>query len=147
VDWHVPNKPRSVSGFTRKTIEKAQEATLKRAADDIVREFPIRSVEAEPEPVKRLNNDEILNFLIIEGLRPGAAEELTSAFRRIRLLARYYFDKCKWQDIREHETRTFLVMPLLLALGWSEQQIKIELSVKGMGRIDVACFFAILCSQ
>jgi hypothetical protein len=140
VDWHVPDKPRSVSGFTRNTIQNVWQTELKQAADQIIKEFPIRSAQAEPEPVERLNDDEILNFLIIEGLRPGAAEELTSAFRRIRLLARYYFDKCKWQDIREHETRTFLVMPLLLALGWSEQQIKIELSVKGIGRIDVACF-------
>ena len=32
-------------------------------------------------------------------------------------------------------------MPLLLALGWAEQQLKIELSVPGAGgRIDVACF-------
>jgi hypothetical protein len=44
-----------------------------------------------------------------------------------------------WEDVREHETRTFLVIPLLLALGWSEQQIKIELSCSG-GRIDIACF-------
>ena len=44
-------------------------------------------------------------------------------------------------DIREHETRSFLVLPLLLALGWSEQQIKIELGVKGeRKRIDIACF-------
>jgi hypothetical protein len=41
--------------------------------------------------------------------------------------------------VREHETRTFLIMPLLLALGWAAQQVRIELGVSG-GRVDVACF-------
>jgi len=35
----------------------------------------------------------------------------------------------------EHEARTFLVVPLLQALGWSEQKIKIE-----WDHIDVALF-------
>ena len=30
------------------------------------------------------------------------------------------------EDISEHETRTFLIVPLLLALGWPEQRLKIE---------------------
>jgi len=140
VDWHVPNKPWSVSGFTQNAIQEVRQAALKQAADDILRQFPIRVPDPEPEDVEKLTDEEILDFLITEGLRPAAAEELTSAFRRIRLLATYYFYKCDPHDIREHETRTFLIMPLLLALGWSEQQIKIELGVKGVGRIDVACF-------
>jgi hypothetical protein len=35
----------------------------------------------------------------------------------------------------EHETRTFLITPVLLALGWSEQKIKIEWK-----NMDVALF-------
>ncbi len=35
----------------------------------------------------------------------------------------------------EHETRTFLITPLLVALGWSEQRIKIE-----WDKLDVALF-------
>ena len=31
------------------------------------------------------------------------------------------------------------MIPLLLALGWAEQQLKIEFPVQG-GRVDVACF-------
>jgi hypothetical protein len=41
--------------------------------------------------------------------------------------------------VREHETCTFLVVPLLLALGWAEQQMKIELHCS-QGKIDIACF-------
>jgi type I site-specific restriction endonuclease len=72
-------------------------------------------------------------------LRPANAEELTDTLRRIRLLAGYYYRDCDWDDIREHEARTFLIIPFLIALGWSEQQIKIELGVKD-GRIDIAGF-------
>ena len=140
VDWHVPSKPRSVSGFTRNTIQNVWQTPLRRAADDLLKHCPTHTLEPEPPVVEPLADGEILDFLITEGLRPSAAEDLTSAFRRIRLLAKYYSDNCDPHDIREHETRTFLIMPLLLALGWSEQQIKIELALKGVGRIDVACF-------
>ena len=64
---------------------------------------------------------------------------MTTTLRRIRLLADYYYHNCRWEDVREHEARTFLVVPLLLALGWAEQQLKIELPC-GQGRIDVAGF-------
>jgi len=77
--------------------------------------------------------------LITEGLRPGTADELTNTLRRIRLLAEYYYNNCEWSDVREHETRSFLILPLLLSLGWAEQQVKIELPAGG-GRADVACF-------
>ena len=57
------------------------------------------------------------------------------------MLASYYYNLGyeRWSDIREHETRSFLIIPLLLALGWAEQQMKIELSCSA-GRVDVACF-------
>jgi hypothetical protein len=77
--------------------------------------------------------------LVNEGLRTDLAVALTSTLSRIRLLAKYYYDHCEWSDVREHETRTFLVAPLLLALGWAEQQLKIELPVSG-GKVDIACF-------
>lgn len=93
----------------------------------------------EPPATGPVNDDTILGFLIEQGLRVSAADELTEALRRIRLLAKYYYNNGRWQDIREHETRTFLVVPLLLALGWAEQQLKIELPVPG-GRVDIACF-------
>jgi hypothetical protein len=139
VDWHVPKKPRTVRGFNRHTIQKVWLPSLIAEADKLLT-LPVHPHEKEPQPTEKVADAEILGFLVNEGLRPAAAEELTQAFNRIRLLAQYYKDECEWEDIREHETRTFLVMPLLLALGWSEQQLKIELTAKGVGKIDVACF-------
>lgn len=143
VDWHVPGKPVEASsiGLTRGTIVKVGKQSLKQIADSVIMETLIQHTrEDEPAPTKKVEDVEILEFLIREGLRPASAEELTSAFRRIRLLARYYYNDCRWSDIREHETRTFLIMPLLLALGWAEQQIKIELGIDERKRVDVACF-------
>jgi hypothetical protein len=140
VDWRVPKRPRTVREFfNRNTICKLGLPALRAEADKLLT-LPVHPHDKEPQPTELVTDAEILDFLINKGLRPAAAEELTQAFNRIRLLARYYRNQCEWEDIREHETRTFLVMPLLLALGWSEQQLKIELTAKGVGKMDVACF-------
>jgi len=139
VDWCVPPAPVPASGLTRSTIEQVRKRDLIAAAEEILK-LEVRRDFREPKATEKLTDHAILNFLIKQGLRPSAAEELTQAFNRIRLLANYYKTECRWDDVREHETRTFLVMPLLLALGWSEQQIKIELAAKGVGKVDVTCF-------
>jgi hypothetical protein len=140
VEWHFPDKFIQTTALTRSTIQRVNQPHLIAQADEVLRTVPpITEVAVDPPPPRSVEDSEILEFLIREGLRPAQAEDLTSAFRRIRLLATYYYESCRWTDVREHETRTFLIMPLLLALGWAEQQIKIELGVSG-GRVDVACF-------
>lgn len=140
VEWHVPPEPIQTSALTRATIQRVNQPHLVQVADTVLGSVPPKTeIAADPPPTRRVEDAEILEFLIREGIRPGQAEDLTSAFRRIRLLATYYRQNCRWSDVREHETRTFLIMPLLLALGWAEQQVKIELGVSG-GRVGVACF-------
>ena len=127
--------------MVRSTIQGVHHQGLQALADKIIAEVPATEPELlEPAGADNVRDEDILAFLVREGLRPGAAEELTSALRRIWSLARYYYDKGQWDVVREHETRTFLTMPLLLALGWAEQQIKIELPVGGNQRADIACF-------
>lgn len=140
VEWHVPTAPLPVSGLTRATIQGLNRPDLVVAAQNILAMPKQPATKPEPRPTQTLTDEQILEFLICEGLRPAAAEELTATFNRIRRLARYYYEQCAWDDVREHETRTFLIAPLLIALGWSEQQIKIELAADNRGRIDMACF-------
>ncbi|WP_431855324.1 hypothetical protein [Azospirillum sp.] len=141
VNWRVPTQPVPVSGLTRTTIQRVHQRTIRDVADQILSSAPKAPPPVpEPGPTKDVEDTTILRFLIRSGLRPGAAEELTVALNRIRLLASYYYDNLDWAQVREHETRTFLIVPLLLALGWAEQQIKIELPVPGTGRADLACF-------
>jgi hypothetical protein len=140
VDWHVPDEPIDVQGLTRSTIQRVNQPHLRETALRVLDDYALSPIlTPEPPPTNKIADDDMLEFLVREGLRPSAAEDLTDAFRRIRLLARYYYNDCDWKDVREHETRTFLIIPLLVALGWPEQRMKIELGVKN-GRVDIACF-------
>jgi hypothetical protein len=139
VDWREPPaKPLKTKGLTQKAITRANQPEHINLGNSLLSR-PIQAFDPEPEPTRLIPDDEILKFMISQGLRPSAADELTNTVRKIRLLADYYRNECWWEDVREHETRTFLVVPLLLALGWAEQQMKIELPCSG-GRIDTACF-------
>lgn len=137
VDWHKSPHPIPATGLNQGTIQRTHKAELRRIADDCLASHPVLVVEPEPISASPVNDEQILRTLVSAGLRIGAADDLTETLRRIRLLARYYYDECEWEKVREHETRTFLVVPLLLALGWAEQQLKIELPCDG-GRIDIA---------
>jgi hypothetical protein len=138
VEWHVPDQAELAPGLRMGTIYQTNRSEHLQVAARLLA-APLRAAVGEPSPTQPVGDDAMLSFLIQQGLRVAAADELTNALRRIRLLAEYYYNNWRWQDIREHETRTFLVVPLLLALGWAEQQLKIELPVQG-GRVDVACF-------
>jgi hypothetical protein len=149
VEWHREPAPRPVTGLTIGAIKKVapHQTQLRAIADDILRTAPTCPVEQEPQPTPPLSVEEMLDLLIRLGLRPANALELTGTLEKVRLLARYYYNHCSWADVREHEARAFLIIPFLIALGWSEQQIKIELGVKkarrggtGGGRLDIACF-------
>lgn len=138
VEWHVSPQPVPAQGLRQGTIyQSAQPQHL--AAAQALLAGPAAPLTAEPTTTEPIDDDKLLSYLIRIGLPVSSADELTEALRRVRLLAHYYYNNWDWAEIREHETRTFLVTPLLLALGWSEQQLKIELPAPG-GRVDVACF-------
>lgn len=139
VDWHVPAQPIAVTGFTRHTIQQARIPELIAEAEKLLR-GPVSPHEPEPEPCNPISDEQMVEFLIGQGLRITNAEDLTATLSRIRRLVNYYYGhEAGWEEVREHETRTFLIVPLLLALGWSEQAIKIEHPVPG-GRVDLALF-------
>ena len=138
VNWHLPDKPTATDGLTIATIQRLPQDKHKKIVDDILL-LPANSCEPEPLETKVIGDQQLLEHLVAEGLRTSSADELTNTLRKIRLLAQYYHTKCQWGDVREHETRSFLVIPLLLALGWSEQQLKIELPCS-KGKVDIACF-------
>lgn len=138
VDWHVPGKPIATSGLKRATIQRLPQDKHRKIVDDLLL-LPVHDCDPEPAETNIIRDDQILEHLIGEGLRVSSADELTNTIRKIRLLAQYYYANPWWEDVREHETRSFLVIPLLLALGWSEQQLKIELPCS-KGKVDIACF-------
>jgi len=143
VEWYRLRKPiPASSGLGIGTIMKAADSDIQRKADNIIANDPQVGYKPKPnlDDISPLKDKEIIEFLVSEGFRPRNAEELTNTFNRIRLLANFYYHKCRWEEVREHETRTFLIMPLLFALGWSEQLLKIELGIGGRKRVDIAAF-------
>ena len=76
---------------------------------------------------------DILDPLINKGVRIQDAENIVRAIARIIRLTSWY--KENDSDTLEAEIVTFLVVPLLISLGWSEQKIKIEYN-----NIDIAIF-------
>lgn len=138
VEWHISPRPVPAQGLRQGTIYQSAQPQHLAVARELLAN-PATAPAAEPGPTEAIDDEKLLSFLIQIGLPVSRADELTEALRRIRLLAHYYYNNWNWAEIREHETRTFLVTPLLLALGWSEQQLKIELPAPS-GRVDVACF-------
>lgn len=144
VDWKKPEGgPISVTGFPSilRPLFKTGTPEPRKEAERILATgyTPKETGYKEPEKTKKVTDQKLLETLVREGLSTSSANELTNAVAKIRLLADYY-RSYGGEEILEHEARTFLVIPLLLALGWSEQQIKIELSGGKGKKIDIVCF-------
>jgi hypothetical protein len=141
VEWRrMPKQTKLPGELSRGTIMRINNPEIAALAEKILATTPPEPVLPEPAVADKLTDTEIISFLVKEGLRPSAAAELTETFNRIRYLVEYYHAEITHGDIKEHETRTFLVAPLLLALGWSEQQLKIEYATGDGLRADIACF-------
>ena len=142
VNWKEPKKVACVKGLSsRGTISRIHNSNPKKVADEILATGCSPKKIKEPEETKKVPVKELLETLCREGLIKSPADELQKKVDHIRQLAKDYSEHYPYNaNIPEHEARTFLVVPLLLALGWSEQQIKIELSGGKRKRIDIACF-------
>ena len=142
VEWRQLGEPLNPKGLTMGTIRRVNKVSLR---EQILATYEsgmlIENRKPDPVVTNEVSDEEIVSALINEGLSPLQSEGLVQAFGRIRRLANFYRSHRR-EDVGEHEARTFLVVPLMLALGWSEQRMKIELGVRGEGRIDLACFEA-----
>jgi hypothetical protein len=127
LDWCKPAQPIQTTGLTRGTIRGVNQPHLLTLTEEVlVSNAPTTTYEEEPGETKEVGDNSLIGELVQLGLRPGAAEDLTQTLRRIRLLAQFYLRR-DWDLTNEHDARTFLVVPLLIALGWAEQRMKVEL--------------------
>jgi len=96
-----------------------------------------RPLASKPLPIpKPLMLDELGGELFAKGLPNDAVDEVLSALSRQRRLSTWYNrngEECGRPS--EHEVVAHMILPLLLALGWSEQLLAVE-----WGRIDLAAF-------
>ncbi len=138
VEWHQPAQPVTVSGMSRSPLVRVNKIDPIDAANDILSNYPPLKIEPDPVATSPVTDEMLCSYLIAEGWSTHDAEQFRFSLQPIVLLAEYYREKNL--EIREHEIRTLLIIPLLLALGWSEKNLKIEYTASKGGRIDIACF-------
>lgn len=76
--------------------------------------------------------DELSEFLFDKGVASGSIESLLREIDELVRIAKWYK---KFDNPSESETVSYLVVPLLRALGWTPQKMAIE-----WNRVDVALF-------
>ena len=136
VKWYLPKKEISFdkSVLVRRTLTNCyNEAVIDRIKTEEFEYYPTTIDYKKLKPPKQITTTNITQSLIDYGLRIQDAENIAQTIQRIIKLTKWYHDNDYW--VLEHEIRTFLVIPLLISLGWSEQKIKIEYN-----KIDIAIF-------
>jgi len=134
VDWRVPARPVKIKGLSPGTFKGFHLLHVKKAIDKIISTGEIHPSSSQiPKPANKLTDKDLSVFLVESGLRNNDAEKVIKTLNKVRRLLDWYSKK--GLDISEHETRAFLVIPLLLALGWTEKHLRIE-----WNKIDIAFF-------
>lgn len=104
-----------------------------RALLQLVQKRPLNEM---PElPAEPLTPEEFSDALFREGLSYDACLHVERAIRKLRGLLNWYSQERSPGRPTEHEVVAHMILPLMLALGWSEQLLSIE-----WRKIDLAVF-------
>lgn len=148
VEWH---KMRTSKKKERRlpwlAFSKIDQNEPRGYAEQILGDSPETYLQSEEPPEAEEVSHEQMRTFLEENARSADADEAIKVLQRLKELTDHYYQAvygCK-DEIKEHEVRTFLIVPLLLALGWKEREIKIELSPGRLGlsenhSIDIALF-------
>ncbi len=140
VEWYVTKNsedieiPKSSIGYSTLPTVQTNYENIKKLINDLelTKLNSIKKIE-DLKISSEINTEEIKLLLIDLGLRVPDAENVSDTINRIKILTEWYLRNDP--DVGEHEIRTFLVVPFLLSLGWSEQKIKYEYL-----KVDLALF-------
>jgi hypothetical protein len=98
--------------------------------------FRAKEFKLSPTVSKQLSYDELRLKLFQRGVASIQIENIVVALRQCRQLSDWYSgSEHSAGRPTEHEVVSHMVLPLLLALGWSHQQIAVE-----WNKVDVALF-------
>jgi len=137
VQWYIPEKPIE---FSRTPL--AQEPLTRAYSNEVItrisnEDFVLHSGEqknlSDLKIPKKNTIEDVSQALIDYGVRIQDAENISRTIERIIKLAKWYIEN-DYKTL-EYEIRTFLIVPLIVSLGWSEQKIKVEYN-----NIDIAVF-------
>lgn len=137
--WKYNGKPMSFNTYDLKQGDTTQILNSKVVENWLSNlKIPSQNYKLEPktlpsERIKTLNQDEIAEYLYAQGVSNNSIEELLNEFHELQRIAKWYQHHEKAPS--EFETLTYLVVPLLRALGWSPQKMGIE-----WHKVDVALF-------
>ena len=141
VIWGNPKLVKLIQGRKALFSNYKQQATFTRVHEDrILRKvallegkLPIRKLKPLPADEKELTNEEFGKELFQVGLSNESVEKAIEAIEKACRLQNWYWN----DDVNpaEHEIIAHMTIPLMLALGWSEQLLAVE-----WGRIDLAFF-------
>ncbi len=96
-----------------------------------------RELSQLPATGASLDSTELGKRLFIEGLPSEHVDKLMATFASLQRVASWYSNETKRPVDRpsEHETVCYLVIPLLMSLGWSQQTMAVQWKF-----VDVALF-------
>lgn len=124
IHWLQLDSPIDVNGLARGTVSRVHKSQIRNEADRLLEEGHEVTASGIPQLAEGVSEEHLVRSLFESGLRPADAENVIRAILHVRRLAGWYVSRM--DQINEHEIRTFLIVPILLALGWSEQRIKTE---------------------
>ena len=133
VKWKTTDEEIIVTGLRRGTLCRVQKSTAIEKINVLWPQWAFIESSAIPKLPEKMSVDELIDSLIAHGMPIRNAEDIADTLWKIKRVAKWYMGH--GQDVGEHEIRTFLIIPLLLSLGWAEQKIKIE-----WNNIDISLF-------
>lgn len=136
--WNGIENPKHFDTYALKQGDTTQEMT-----SNIVKEWLSeleipeknynREIPSLPEAGKIINQTEIAEYLFSRGISSNSIEILTREFDELRRIAKWYVNSKEIPS--EFETVSYLVVPILRALGWTPQKMAIE-----WNKVDLALF-------
>lgn len=124
------------SGKQTSMFSKIKKSHVISAIKPLKIRFENRKLKPLPPKTRSLSLQEFGEELFSRGLPNNSVDQLIKAIERQRRLIRWYNLHGKVSDRpTEHEIVAHMVLPLLLALGWSEQLLAVEWK-----RVDLAAF-------
>lgn len=135
--WRSNGKPVSFPTYTLKLGDTVQIMDSQPIRDWISGLFMDHKPEERelvdlPSPSNEIKWDKVSEYLFDQGVASNAIENLTQEIDELVRISRWYQ---RTGGPSESETVTYLVVPLLRALGWTPQKMAIEWS-----SVDIALF-------
>lgn len=124
---------KQIHAFTR-----VKDPIIHKPIEHMFEKVEFRKLRGLPNPIPNpLDLEKIGSHLFAKGLSNDSVDKVVSLIERQRRLVNWYDSQVDKTRPTEHEVVAYLVLPLLLSLGWSEQLLAVEWK-----KIDLAAFIS-----